>query len=40
MLYEGEEEFCKVCIDNGKAKEYLKKIGKNIHSKEFEESEE
>lgn len=27
MLYEGEEEFCKVCIDSGEAKKYLRKNG-------------
>lgn len=25
MLYEGEEEFCKVCLDSGEAKKYLKR---------------
>lgn len=24
MLFEGEEEFCRVCLDNGNAKKYLK----------------
>lgn len=27
MLYEGEELFCKVCIDNGDAKKYIKDNG-------------
>jgi len=40
MLYEGEEEFCRVCIDNGKAKEYLRRLGKYIDNEEAEESEE
>ena len=40
MLYEGEEAFCRVCIDNGKAKEYLRRLGKYIDNKEAEESEE
>ena len=26
MLYEGEEDFCKVCLDNGNAKKYLKNM--------------
>lgn len=40
MLYEGEEEFCKVCIDNGNVKKYLKKLGKSLDFEESEESEE
>lgn len=42
MLYEGDEEFCKVCMDNGKAKDYLlkKRVGVDTHLEEFEESEE
>lgn len=34
MLYEGEEEFCKVCLDNGSAKQYLK--NRNLREEEEE----
>ncbi len=34
MLYEGEEDFCKVCIDNGSAKKYLKIHGYEINEEE------
>ena len=37
MLYEGAEEFCKVCIDSGEAKKYLKR---NSRVNSLEESEE
>lgn len=37
MLYEGEEDFCKVCIDSGNVKRYLKKLGKSLDLKDSEE---
>lgn len=35
MLYEGEEDFCKVCIDSGKAKKYLKARGVKFEDSEL-----